>query len=139
MGKGKIHDSYTSRIAGRTAMAKELKKPEYSDAIKVVGILQTDLDQIVAYGEKAEQFDRQQRDKLASQRQGMKTKLDLRNHVDSEEEEFRNRLPAVILDLSKKVETALLAGWRTGAGHAERPGARDTGRPGSGNVVQDRV
>jgi len=142
--KTSTRDHHTQRIEARTSLAGELGKPEHAERRRRAGLVESDLATIVRTGAEAAVQDRLQHEDLAAQRQGQKDLLQAREIVETETEEIRNRLPAVIQDLAAVAATQALAGWLAVASFdrfrvREVTPAAPTGTPPAAPAAHERV
>jgi hypothetical protein len=113
--KPPVRDNNNARVEARTALCRELGKPEHADRRAQAGLLDEDLASIVADGEEAQAQDRLQHEDLAGQRKDQQDTLAAREDFENEYEALRRRLPAVIMNLTGNAATADLAGWLAAA------------------------
>jgi len=110
MAGGKM-PTYGKRVEARTTLARELGKDAHRERRAGAGLLDDDLAFVVRKGEEAQAHDREQREQLAANRQGVSEQLEARERFDTEQEALRDRLAAVALDLTQDAATRNLAGW----------------------------
>lgn len=103
--------NFTARVAARTQLARELRKPQHAGRVNGAGLLDDDLGVIETEGEKAERHDREQHAALADQRAALVSSAQRWRDLLTQEEALRNRLPAVIRDLDADAATRVHAVW----------------------------
>jgi len=92
----------------------ELQKTAYAEDLADAGIVVDELRTIEQQGKLAEEYDRKQRADLAAKAEEQTAKLKRRNQVEKDDEQLRNRLPAVITALLSGPTTVEVGRWLSG-------------------------
>jgi hypothetical protein len=133
---------FNAKVAGRTRIAVELQEPTYAEDLNEAGIVLDDLRTIEQQGKLAEEYDRKQRADLAAKTEEQQAKLRRRQQVEKDDEQLRNRLPAVIHALVSNPTTFELGRWLAGVSFDRyrikvtitAPSASEAGTPGAPSV-----
>lgn len=90
---------WTPRVTARADMA-EMLRTRYLDRARAAGIVNEDLDAVTTHGRKATQADRLQKEQLALIAAQRTMRKETTQEVGAREDALRDRLPAVIGELS---------------------------------------